>query len=252
VLLSVAEVVRYRREGNRAKARSREEEARRQASEQRLAIAREVHDVVAHHMSLINVQASAALHLMDADPERARVALTAIKGASKDALVDLRSLLGVLRRVDEDLPREPARGMRDLDELVARASAAGLEVRVVVGGERRDLPSAVDLAAYRIVQEALTNVARHAIGATTVTIGLGYGAEDLVIEVSDDGRGAPVTVVGAASARDGHESHTAGSGISGMRERCATLGGTLEAGPGPEGGFRVRAWLPVTAPGGDR
>jgi signal transduction histidine kinase len=231
VLLTVGEVTRMRRVRVTEAARSREEEALRRASEERLRIARELHDVLAHNISLISVQAGVALHLMDEQPEQARTALTAIRQASKDALGELRSVLEVLR-LGEAPPRTSDRGLEDLDGVVSRAAAAGLPVRVDVEGERRPLPAEVDLAAFRIVQEAVTNVARHA-GPASATVRVAYGERDLTVQVDDDG-------VGTTSA-----SSIGGSGIAGMRERMAALGGHLEAGPRPGGGFRVRAQLPV-------
>jgi signal transduction histidine kinase len=232
VLFGVAEMARARQERAIATAHSRAEEARRQASEERVRIARELHDVLAHNISLINVQAGTALHLMDNQPERARSALSAIKDVSKETLVELRAVLGLLRQVDEDVPRAPAPSVSHLDDVVARSAAAGLTVRVDVEGARQRLPASVDLAAYRIVQEALTNVARHA-GAASATVHVTYGQRDLIVEVTDDGRG------NTATSSDG------GNGIPGMRERAAALGGTLQAGSNLDGGFRVRAWLPV-------
>ena len=233
VVLVVAEVARVRGERAVEAEKRREEQSRRQASEERLRIARELHDVLAHNISLINVQAGVALHLLEERPEQARTALSAIKEASKDALRELRSVLGVLRQVDEEAPRAPAPGLARLDILVSRAEAAGLTVRTEVEGTPRPLPAGLDLAAVRIVQEALTNVARHA-GATTAVVRLCYEEQDLTVEVDDDGRGVPSpTTVGT------------GSGIAGMRERAAALGGQLEAGPRPGGGFRVRARLPL-------
>jgi signal transduction histidine kinase len=239
VVLSLAEGIRVRRERAAEVARGRQEEARRRASEQRLRVARELHDVLAHNISLINVQAGVALHLIDERPEQARTALTAIKQASKDALGELRSVLDVLRQVDEAPPRQPAPTLARLGELVAGAKAAGLRVRARVEGEPRPLPAPVDLAGYRILQEALTNVTRHA-GPASATVRVAYGERDLTVQVDDDGRGP----AGAAPAGGG-----TGNGIRGMRERAAALGGQLEAGPRPEGGFRVLARLPLD--GGD-
>jgi signal transduction histidine kinase len=212
------------------------EEARRRTSDERLRIARELHDVVAHNISLINVQAGSALHLMDQQPERARAALSAIKDASKETLVELRSVLGVLRQVDEEAPRSPAPGLAHLDDVVARANSAGLPVQVEVEGAANGLPPGVDRAAYRIVQEALTNVTRHA-GPARAMVRISYGERDLVVQVDDDGIGAP-----------GNGVVSPGNGILGMRERAAALGGEVQAGPRPDGGFRVRAWLPVDQP----
>lgn len=214
--------------------RTREEEARRRAGEERLRIARDLHDVVAHNLSTINVQAGVAAHLLDSGPEPARSALLAIKQASKDALTELRSTLGVLRETDEPgegAPREPAPGLARLDALVARTTAAGLPVELSVDGTPKQLPGQVDLAAYRIVQESLTNALRHA-GDARATVRLTYGDDTLEVVVDDDGRGTT-----AGPARHG------GHGIAGMRERAAATGGDLDVGPRPGGGFRVRATL---------
>jgi signal transduction histidine kinase len=232
VLLTAGEVARISRARAAEAARIQQEEARRRASEERLRIARELHDVLAHNISLINVQAGVALHLIDEQPEQARSALAAIRDASKDALGELRSVLEVLRRSGEEAPRAPQPGLQELDDLVSRAGAAGLEVKVEVAGRPRALPAEVDLAAFRIVQEAVTNVVRHA-GESTATVRVAYNDHDVTLQIDDTGRGgAP----GPAPS---------GSGIAGMRERTAALGGRLEAGPRPGGGFRVRAQLPV-------
>jgi signal transduction histidine kinase len=236
VVLAVSEVALAARQRRQAAERTRAEEARRRAGEERMRIARELHDVLAHNISLINVQAGVALHLMDEQPGQSRSALQAIKQASNDALGELRSVLDVLRQGDEAPPRAPASGLAHLDSLVAGAGATGLEVRTRVEGVPRPLPAGTDLAAYRIVQESLTNVVRHA-GAHRATVTVTAAAEALVVEVADDGAGA-----GAAPNGSGNG---AGQGIVGMRERVLALGGTLEAGPRPEGGFRVRASLPV-------
>jgi signal transduction histidine kinase len=233
VLLGIGEIARVSRARAAEAARTRDEEARRRASEERLQIGRELHDVLAHNISLINVQAGVALHLMDDHPEQARTALTAIKQASKDALGGLRSGLEVLRRSGEAAPLTPQPGLEELDRIVSQAAAAGLEVRVAIEGAPRSLPAEVDLAAFRIVQEAVTNVARHA-GQATATVRVAFGDHDLTVQIDDDGRG------GAAGATWG-----SGSGISGMRERTFALGGSLDVGPRPGGGFRVRAKLPV-------
>lgn len=233
VLGTVAEVVRMQRERAAEAAHAREEEARQRASEERLRIARELHDVLGHNISLISVQASVALHLFDERPEQARSALAAIKEASRNALRELRSALDVLRQGDEQLPRSPTPSLAHLDDLVFQAAAAGLQVRTEISGEPRRLPSEVDLAGFRIVQEALTNVVRHA-AATTATVRLAYGVNELTVQVDDDGRGA-------VSYGDG----SGGRGVLGMQERAAALGGLVEAGPRPEGGFRVLARLPL-------
>ena len=230
LLLGAAEALRGRRERFAVARRAREQEARRRASEERLRIARELHDVLAHNISLINVQSGVALHLIDEQPEQARTALQAINEASADALGEVRSVLGALRGDGEQPPRTPTAGLDGLDELVSRASAAGVDVSLDVRGERRPLPASVDLAAFRIVQESLTNVVRHA-GATAARVKLTYGEHELALQIDDDGRG------GAAA--------NGGSGIVGMRERAAALGGRLDVGPGPGGGFRVSAHLPL-------
>jgi signal transduction histidine kinase len=200
-------------------------------------VAQELHDVLAHNISLINVQAGVALHLIDERPEQARTALAAIKQASKDALGELRSVLGVLRAPDDEPPRAPTPSVTRLDGLVSQAAAAGLTVDVEVDGTPRPLPASVDLVAFRIVQEALTNVSRHAASARSVRVRITYTDEGVTVEVDDDGRpgGQP-----HASATVG-----TGSGIRGMRERAASLGGTLEAGPRVGGGFHVGATLPL-------
>ncbi len=221
VLLGAAEVIRTRRD-------SRRDLARRQAGEERLRIARELHDVLAHDISLINVQAGVALHLIDERPEQAREALAAIKHASRDALGELRSVLDALR-ADGPAPRTPTAGLARLDEVVTGAAAAGLRVVTSIEGDAGPLPAALDLAAFRIVQEAVTNVIRHADTAHAA-VRLSYGDDVLEVEVCDEGRGGGV---------NGH-----GNGLAGMAERAAALGGTLDAGPRAGGGFRVHARLP--------
>jgi signal transduction histidine kinase len=233
VLLGVGEAGRIRRERVAEAVRIREEETLRRASEERLRIARELHDALGHHLSLINVQSGVALHLGDQLPEQTRGSLTAIKQASKEALTELRSVLDILRQDDEQAPRSPTSTLARLDELVSQAGAAGLEVRTETDGEVRPVPFGVDVAAFRIVQEALTNVTRHA-GPATATVRVSYGERDLTVQVDDDGRGP------ASSGPAG-----GGRGIVGMRERVAALGGELQAGPRPGGGFRVRARLPL-------
>jgi len=234
-LLSVAELIRSRSQRAAALERSREEETRRRASEERMRMARDLHDVVAHNISVINVQANTALHLMDRQPERARTALVTINDVSKQALVEIRSVLGVLRGVDESAPRAPSPGLARLGDLVDNAAAAGLAVRIEEEGRRAPLPADVDLAAYRIVQEALTNSARHSGGANT-TVRVVYGDSALVVEVDDDGALRP--------GRSPASANGSGNGIAGMTERASALGGTLHAGRKPGGGFAVRAWLP--------
>ena len=240
-LLSAAELIRSRSQRAAALQRSREEEFRRRASEERMRMARDLHDVVAHNISVINVQANTALHLMDRQPERARSALTTINDVSKQALVELRSVLGVLRDIDESAPRAPSPGLARLGDLVDNAAAAGLAVHLEEAEPRAPLPADVDLAAYRIVQEALTNSARHS-GGTRATVRVTYGDGAAIVEVDDDGAGRPA---GRPVGRAG----SPGNGIAGMTERAKALGGTLQAGHRPEGGFRVRAWLPVDGSG---
>jgi signal transduction histidine kinase len=232
VLLTVAEVARGRREQALESARARDEEQRRRASEERLQIARELHDVLAHNISLINVQAGVALHLIDERPEQARTALAAIKDASNEALKELRSVLDILRRGHEDPPRSPTSGLARIDDLVARTRAAGQPVSKQVEGRPRPLPAEVDLAAFRIVQEALTNVTRHARGASA-TVRIVFEESALTVQIDDDGRGTPATNSGG------------GRGIPGMSERAAALGGEVKTGPRDEGGFRVVARLPL-------
>lgn len=207
-----------------------EEQARLRTTQERLRIARELHDVVGHSMSMIHVQASSTLHRLPKNPHLAEEALTAIKRSSKDGLQELRATLGVLRQVDEDAPTAPAPGLSRLDELISTATRAGLEIRLRHRGARTPLPAAVDLAAYRIVQESLTNAVRHS-AARHVVVDLHHGQQALVLSVADDGPGP---------ARAEH-----GSGITGMTERVHALGGTLSAEPGHAGGFTVRARLPL-------
>jgi signal transduction histidine kinase len=207
------------------------EEDRLRAEEQRLSIAREVHDVVAHSLAMINVQAGVAAHVADRRPDEAKAALLAIKAASRSALTDLRATLGVLRSGDE---RAPTPGLGRLPDLVTAAAAAG--VTVVTEGDAGTLPAPVDVAAYRILQECLTNVVRHATAADTVSVGLDRTEDDLEITVRDNGRAAKPYRQG-------------GNGLRGMAERAQALGGQIEAGPLAAGGFQVRARLPLTGGG---
>jgi signal transduction histidine kinase len=236
VLVIAAEVVRLRRVRNVETRAARVLDARRLASEERLQMARDLHDVIGHHISLINVQAAVALDLLESRPEQARGALTAIEGASRDALDELRTMLAALTRDGEDAPRSPTPGLARLNELVELTHAAGIAVDVQISGDRKSLPAAVDLAAYRIIQESLTNIARHAV-RSTARVRLDYGPDRLDIEISNDGR--PPAANGSAS-RPG-----TGNGIAGMRERAAALGGKLAAGPRLGGGFVVTAYLPI-------
>jgi signal transduction histidine kinase len=240
VLFAAAEVARSRRERAVEAERTRAEENARRASEERLRIARELHDVLAHNISLMNVQAGVALHLIDERPEQARAALAAIKQASNEALGELRSVLDILRHGNENVPRSPTSGLADLEDMISRAMSAGVRVDRIVTGTPVPLPSKVDLAAFRIIQEALTNVTRHA-GRANARINLGYGEHDLTIVVEDDG--------GDGSSGGAAQPSGGGRGLRGMRERAEALGGELEAAPVPEGGFRVRARLPLTEGG---
>ena len=233
VVLGAGEAMRFRRERAAQAARIKAEEEQRHGSEQRLRIAQDLHDSLGHYLSLISVQSGVALNLNQQLPEQARAALAAVKQASKDALGELRSALDILRQDGESAPLSPAPGLARLGDLVAQASAPGLDVRAQTEGMPRPLPFGVEVAGYRIVQEALTNVTRHA-GPATATVRLTYGEQDLTVQVDDDGRGP------AARQRP-----ASGNGIVGMRERVTALGGELYAGPRPGGGFRVQARLPL-------
>ncbi|WP_274557581.1 sensor histidine kinase [Streptomyces spiramyceticus] len=218
--------------------RTREEEARRRVAEERLRIARDLHDVVAHHIALVNVQAGVAAHVMDKRPDQAKEALAHVREASRSALNELRATVGLLRQSgDPEAPTEPAPGLAVLDELLDTFRHAGLPVEVArPDNMAAPLPAAVDLAAYRIIQEALTNVRKHA--------GPDAKAEVSVVRV---GSSAEVTVIdnGAGPGDGAGEGHDGGGhGLTGMRERVTALGGTLTAGPRYGGGFRVHAILP--------
>jgi signal transduction histidine kinase len=215
-LVAGGAVAHYRAEAERTK----EAEARARATDERLRIARELHDALGHHLALINVQAGAALHRRD--PGQAEEALGAIKDASRTALQELRATLGMLRHADR-------RALDRVAELAESVGASGLTVRTEIDGAVRELPPDVEHAAFRVVQEALTNVAKHA-AAKTVVVKLGYGADELSVQVDDDGRG---------------DDAPPGNGIRGMAERTRALGGELTASPLESGGFRVRARLPV-------
>jgi signal transduction histidine kinase len=233
-IAAVSELFRVRREQWVRERAERAEAARRRADEERLRIARELHDVLAHSISVINVQAGVGLALLDTDPEQARTALTTIKDQSKEALGEVRQVLDTLR-TPGDAPRAPAPGLDRLPELVEQAARAGLTVDVE--GEPPSLAPGTDLAAFRIVQEALTNVVRHS-GSRHARVRLAREAGVLRLRVDDDG---PAT---------GDDAGGSGNGLAGMRERAAALGGTIEAGPRPDGGFRVLAVLPLTASAG--
>ncbi len=222
-------------EQTRALEREREVNARRAVLEERVRIARELHDVVAHHVSLMGVQAGAARRVLAKQPERAAAVLGTIESSGREAVAELHRLLGFLRREEEDgdgLAPQPS--LRQLAALVAEMREAGLPVDVTIEGDERSLPPGVDLSAYRIVQEALTNTLKHA-GPARAVVTVRFGERSLGIEVGDDGRGVT----------PGDGSLTVGNGIMGMRERAELLGGRLEAGPNPAGGFVVRATLPL-------
>ncbi|MFF3948522.1 sensor histidine kinase [Streptomyces sp. NPDC001902] len=236
-ILAVAELWRLRREQFVRDRRERAEAERRRADEERLRIARELHDVLAHSISVINVQAGVALALMDERPEQARQALTTIKAASKEALGEVRQVLGTLRSPGE-APRSPAPGLDRLPELLEQAAGAGLAVDITRDGRIGALPPGVDLAAFRIVQEALTNVIRHS-GSRTARVRVTRRRDAVELRVDDDG---PATATADHAPDSG-----GGNGLLGMRERAAALGGTVEAGPRADGGFRVLARLPCAA-----
>jgi signal transduction histidine kinase len=219
--------------------RARAELARRAVTEERLRLARELHDVVAHSISVIAVQSGVGAHIASTQPEEAAKALAAIEATSRAALTELRRLLGVLRQEGEpqgDLT--PVPGLADLEVLLAEVAKAGLAVKVRVEGKPLQLPAGVDLSAYRIVQEALTNVVKHA-GEARAQVTIRYGDQDVTVEITDDGRGV------TAPTSDGRA--RVGHGLIGMRERVQVFGGDLETGPCPGGGFRVAARLPFAA-----
>jgi signal transduction histidine kinase len=220
--------------------RTREEVARRRAVEERLRIARELHDSLTHSISVICVQSGVAVHLARKRGEEVSPALLAIQEASTDAARELRTTLGVLRSEDDD-----SSGLGHLDRLAARARAAGLPVTVNVTGTERSLPPEADQAAYRIVQEALTNVSRHA-GQASAWVNLCYTADALEIQVDDDGAGISTASNGTShsTSNNGHSASN-GLGLIGMRERVTALGGRLQAGPRDGGGFQVRAEIPA-------
>ncbi|MBC6463240.1 sensor histidine kinase, partial [Actinomadura sp. HBU206391] len=215
--------------------RTREEAALRRAGEERLRIARELHDSLTHSISIIKVQAGVAVHLARKRGEDAPPALLAIQEASRDAMRELRATLEVLRDADRSDGEAQASGLDRLDDLVERARSTGLPATVTISGTRQELPAEVDRAAYRIVQEALTNVSRHAGGAAAA-VRIDYAGEELVVQVDDDGKADP------------DAPPVPGTGLLGMRERVAALGGRLRADPRPEGGFTVRAELPLGEP----
>jgi signal transduction histidine kinase len=242
----IGDNVRNRREYARGQAeraaereREREERIHRAAADERLRIARELHDVVAHSMSIIAVQSGVGRMVIESQPEEARKALQVIETTSRQALNELRLLLGVLRRPDDASSRlEPAPTLSDLDALLGQAAQSGVVVRLRHEGVARDLPPGVDLSAYRIIQEALTNIVRH-VGPATADLVIGYRRDEVDIEVCDDGGRRPAGA-GIASG-----SNSGGQGLVGMRERVALFGGHLTAGAVKGGGFRVVARFPT-------
>jgi signal transduction histidine kinase len=242
--------VRARREAVEATLREAEERANveqqraaRMIAEERLRIAQELHDVVAHSMSVIAVQAGVGAHVVDHRPDQAKTALEAISGTARSTLAEMRRLLGVLRDDDGNRSHAPAPKLSDLAQLVDDVRSAGIPVSLDVVGEPQHFSAAVELSAYRIVQEALTNVIKHAGPLTQVTVRLTHTADDITVEVVDDGRGA------AARNDDGLggdvEPPGGGHGLLGMRERVDIWGGTLDVGPVVGGGYRVGATLPT-------
>lgn len=218
--------------------RTREEETSARVAQERVRIARDVHDTVAHAIAIINVQAGVTAHVLDKQPERAKDTLLTIEQTSSRALDEMRAILSVLR--DTEDTRAPARGLADIDELVDGARDAGLEVDLVETSVPLTVPSVISGAAYRIVQEAVTNVIRH-VGPTLVKVGVECGPDFLEVSVTDEGRR---DAVGPPSDRDAGRAEP-GRGICGMRERCELLGGHFESGPRPGAGFEVRARLPL-------
>ena len=216
--------------------RTRAEESRRAVAQERSRIARELHDVVAHSMSVMIVQAGAARRVVERDPAKATEAIAAIESTGRGAMTEMRRLLGVLRDdAGEKASLAPQPSIRQVQALVDQCADAGLDVRLELEGEERDLPPGVDLSAYRIVQEALTNTMKHA-GPARAVVRVRYGEDDVEVEVRDDGRGA-----------SGNTDQSPGHGLLGMRERVELFGGELRAGPQPGGGFLVRARLPLHA-----
>jgi signal transduction histidine kinase len=214
--------------------RHEQEKARRATEEQRTRLARELHDVVAHSVSVMTVQASAARRVMERSPGAAAEAVEAIERTGREALAEMRRMVAVLRPEDDGRPFQPQPGVRDLETLIEQMESTGLSVDMRLEGRPRDLPPSLDLSAYRIVQESLTNVLKHA-GPVHAEVVLRYGTSDIEIEVTDDG-----TVAAARS-----ETRNGGHGVIGMRERAALFGGELSVTSRPEGGYCVRARLPV-------
>lgn len=245
--------VRARRETMEATVREAEERANverqraaRMIAEERLRIAQELHDVVAHSMSVIAVQAGVGAHVVDHRPDQAKTALEAISSTARSTLAEMRRLLGVLRDEDGNRSHAPAPALSDVARLVDDVRAVGVPVSLVVVGEADHLSAGVELSGYRIVQEALTNVIKHAGPLTAVTVRLTHTAGEVSVEVVDDGRGAAARELDAHGAED-VATPGVGHGLLGMRERVEMWGGTLETGPVDGGGYRVGATLPTAA-----
>jgi signal transduction histidine kinase len=275
-------IVRQRRQ---YAVRLQDEAASKAVAEERLRIARELHDVVAHSMSVIAVQAGYGQYVIDTQPADARNALGAIQATSREALDEMRRMLGALRQADqaawpddaapagqagsaasgspatarvpgqrggdaECAPLFPAPGLADLDRLLSRTASAGVRVDMTCCGQPRELPASIDLSAYRIVQEALTNVVKHAQTSSCQVL-IGYGRDELILEVTDNGAGLPA-MAGVGAVSPGPDGAGAGGlaagghGIIGMRERVMLLGGEFSAGPRPGYGFQVVAHIPLT------
>jgi signal transduction histidine kinase len=213
----------------------RDAQAQVAAAAERARIARELHDVIAHNVSVMVVQADGASYALETAPDRARQALTAISATGRQALTEMRRLLGILRAGDERAELAPLPGLDQLRELVEQARAAGMSVSLTRQGTARPLDEGAELAAYRVVQESLTNARKHGGLAVAAAVRLEYSSDSLLVQVSDDGRGAAAAEPEAP----------AGHGLTGMRERITMYGGTLQAGPRPGGGFQVTARVPL-------
>jgi signal transduction histidine kinase len=224
--------------------RERDAQAQIAAAAERARIARELHDVIAHSLSVMVAQADGGAYAFDAAPERSRQALAEIGRTGRQALAEMSSLLGVLRTGPEAPPFAPAPAADDITQLVTQAREAGMRVSHSAEGLVRPLPGGLSLAAYRIVQEALTNVRKHAGPGAAAEVMLRYGQDELLVRVTDDGRGS----AGLPRYKAVPSPGPAGHGLDGMRERAATYGGTVQAGPRPDGGFEVTARLPLPAP----
>ena len=225
--------------------RERDAQAQIAAAAERARIARELHDVIAHNVSVMVVQADGASYALRSEPERTAQALNAISHTGRQALAEMRRLLGILRSGDEQAGLAPVPGLDQLRELLGQAREAGMSVSLTLEGPVRPLPGGAELAAYRVVQESLTNTRKHGGLAAAAAVTLRYEPGGLLLQVTDDGLGTSGPGTGAAAEGPGH-------GLTGMRERIEMYGGTVQAGPLPGGGYEVTAWLPVTAAGPDQ